>query len=206
MSCSFVMVYEASIATKCSKIIQTVTFFSKEIEIVTLKFLYKKILVPYDGSKPSQNALQQAIQLVNLSFSSNNTSSKESIQIILLHIVEEINVRIPNLYIGLRIIAGKPLKDFFKEVYEEMRNEALKKLEDTKKRIESSIIVNDKKKMMMSAVLSVNPQVIVGNPAKVIVDIANNKEKVDLIIMGSTGLKGISRIRALGRTSTSVMS
>jgi nucleotide-binding universal stress UspA family protein len=28
-------------------------------------FAYSKILVPYDGSRPSENALQQAIQIVN---------------------------------------------------------------------------------------------------------------------------------------------
>ena len=48
--------------------------------------------------------MQQAIQLVNLSFSnssSNNTSSTENIQIILLHVVEEIHIRIPSLYFSL---------------------------------------------------------------------------------------------------------
>ena len=40
----------------------------------------------------------------------------EGIQIILLHVVEEIHIRIPNMYIGYRIIAGKPLKEFFKYI------------------------------------------------------------------------------------------
>ena len=35
----------------------------------------------------------------------------ERIQIILLHVVEEIHVRIPNVYIDLRIIAGKPTSE-----------------------------------------------------------------------------------------------
>ena len=52
--------------------------------------------------------------------------------------------------------------------------------------------------------VTVIPQVIIGNPADVIIDIANNKEKVDLIIMGSTGLKGISKIRVLGSISRAV--
>ncbi len=81
-------------------------------------FPYKKILVPYDGSKQSENALQQAIQLADFSFSSGTTT--ESIQIILLHIVEEIHIRIPNLYFGLRILAGKSMKKFFEEVYEDI--------------------------------------------------------------------------------------
>ena len=40
----------------------------------------------------------------------------EGIEIILLHVIEEIHVRFPNMYIGLRMLACKPLKVFFKEV------------------------------------------------------------------------------------------
>jgi hypothetical protein len=111
-----------------------------------LVFSYNKILVPYDGSKPSGNALQQAIRIVNDSLACGRETTTnsmqeggEGIQIILLHVVEEIHVRFPNMYIGLRIIAGKPLKEFFKEVYEEMSNEASKMLDDIKKRIELAI-------------------------------------------------------------------
>ena len=91
--------------------------------------------------------MQQAIQIVNdlLTCGSKTTSSVNDIQIILLHVVEEIHIRIPSLYFSVRIIAGKPMKEFFNEVYEEMRNEASKMLDDTKKRIESTIqIDNDK--------------------------------------------------------------
>jgi nucleotide-binding universal stress UspA family protein len=178
-----------------------------------LVFPYNKILVPYDSSKPSENALQQAIRLVNDSigcrreYATNSMQGGgESIQIILLHVVEEIHVRFPNMYVGYRIIAGKPLKEFFKEVYEEMRNEASKMLEDTKKRIESNIHTNsdNRETRLQSESVIVIPQVVIGNPAQVIVDIADNKQKVDLIIMGSTGLKGISKIRVLGSVSRQV--
>ena len=74
-----------------------------------------------------------------------NSMQEGGIQIILLHVIEEIHVRIPNMYIGLRIIAGKPLKEFFDEVYEGMRNEASKMLNDTKKRIESTIQIDSDK-------------------------------------------------------------
>jgi nucleotide-binding universal stress UspA family protein len=170
-----------------------------------LVFSYNKILVPYDGSKPSENALQQAIQIVNdlLKCGSETTNSKQDIQIILLHVIEEIHIRIPNMYIGIRIMAGKPLKEFFKEVYEEMSIEASKMLDDAKKRIESAIQTNSNNSSTKPSHLSVTiiPQVIIGNPAQVIIDIANNKQKVDLIIMGSTGLKGISKVRVLGSVS-----
>jgi nucleotide-binding universal stress UspA family protein len=170
-----------------------------------LVFSYNKILVPYDGSKPSENALQQAIQIVNdlLKCESETTNSMQDIQIILLHVIEEIHIRIPNMYIGIRIMAGKPLKEFFKEVYEEMSIEASKMLDDAKKRIESAIQTNSENSSTKPSHLSVTiiPQVIIGNPAQVIIDIANNKQKVDLIIMGSTGLKGISKVRVLGSVS-----
>jgi nucleotide-binding universal stress UspA family protein len=97
------------------------------------------------------------------------------------------------------------MKKFFEEVYEDMKNESLKMLDDTKKRIESSIPVNNNNKKDRTIVsISVNPQVVIGNPAEVIIDVANNKEKVDLIIMGSTSLKGISKVRVLGSVSRAV--
>jgi nucleotide-binding universal stress UspA family protein len=175
-----------------------------------LVFPYNKILVPYDGSKPSENALQQAIQLVNDVLACRREATTNSmqggIQIILLHVIEEIHVHIPNMYIGLRIIAGKPLKEFFKEVYEEMRNEASKMLDDTKKRIESSIQIDSNKgdTKLSPPFVTIIPQVIIGNPTEDIIDIANNKQKVDLIMMGSTGLKGISKVRVLGSVSRQV--
>ena len=74
-------------------------------------FSYNKILLPYDGSKPSANALQQAIHIVSdlLACGTETTNSmQEGIQIILLHVIEEVHVRFPNMYIGLRMLAGKP--------------------------------------------------------------------------------------------------
>lgn len=173
---------------------------------------YKKILLPYDGSKPSENALQQAIHIVNdlLACRRETTNSMqgggEGIEVILLHVVEEIHIRFPNMYIGLRMLAGKPLKVFFKEVYEEMRKEASKMLEDTKKRLESAIRIDrdNISTNLLPLSVTVIPQVVIGNPAQVIIDVANNKQKVDLIIMGSTGLKGISKVRALGSVSRHV--
>jgi nucleotide-binding universal stress UspA family protein len=147
-----------------------------------LVFSYNKILVPYDGSKPSENAFQQAIQIVNdlLKCESETTNSKQDIQIILLHVIEEIHIRIPSLYFSMRLIAGKPVKEFFKEVYEEMRKEASKMLDDTKKRIKSSVEINSDKSGTKPSSLSftVIPEVIIGNPAEVIIDTANNKQKV----------------------------
>ena len=69
-------------------------------------------------------------------------------------------------------------------------------LDDTKKRIESSIqIDSDKGDTKLSPpFVTIIPEVIIGNPAKMIIDVADNNQKVDLIMMGSTGLKGISKV------------
>ena len=173
--------------------------------------LYRKILVPYDTSKASDNALQHAIQLVNAllsgsKISTGSDSNENTIQMILLHVVEQIHIRIPSLYFSMRILAGKPMKEFYKEMYEEMKDEAAKMLNDTKKRIKSSITVNSNNKdtKASSPYVTVIPQIIIGNPAEVIIDIANNKEKVDLIIIESTGLKGIFKVRVLGSVSRTV--
>ncbi|MFL6344829.1 MAG: universal stress protein, partial [Nitrososphaeraceae archaeon] len=74
------------------------------------------------------------------------------------------------------------------------------------KRIESSIQMhNDKSDIKpASTCIHVITQVVIGNPAEDIIDIANNKQKVDLIMMGSTGLKGISKVRVLGSVSRHV--
>ena len=87
-----------------------------------------------------------------------------------------------------------------------MRNEASKMLDDTKKRLESAIQIDGDNRSTKLLPLSVTviPQVVIGNPAQVIIDVANNKQKVDLIIMGSTGLRGISKVRALGSVSRHV--
>jgi hypothetical protein len=62
------------------------------------------------------------------------------------------------------------LKEFFKEVYEEMSNEASKMLDDIKKRIELAIQINNSEKRgtkLPSQSVTVITQVIVGNPGEV---------------------------------------
>ena len=54
--------------------------------------LFKKILVPYDGSKPSDRALEQAIELAKLSSKNKDTSNDNDVHIILLYVCQEILV------------------------------------------------------------------------------------------------------------------
>lgn len=145
---------------------------------------FTKILVPHDGSKPSDDALKQAAALARL------VGSKE---IILLHVIKEIPIP--------PMVSDAPLRSprtgeetsaagVWKELYHDMKSAALKTLEERKKKLEASG-------------LAVRAEVVVGYPADRIIEVAD-REKVDLIVMGNVGLTGLARLRALGSVSRAV--
>jgi nucleotide-binding universal stress UspA family protein len=55
-----------------------------------MNYHYKKILVPYDSSKPSETALSEAIKIAETSRISSQHNDKT--QIILLHVIREIPI------------------------------------------------------------------------------------------------------------------
>lgn len=149
--------------------------------------MYKKILVPYDGSEPSDNALNHAIEIAKM--------SGEDVRIILLHILQEIHLppsfsRLDNtlrsLKTGDRITPG----GYLKELYVMMKAEALQMLNEKKKECEARGISTDVKILFDHAIDTIIQ--------------FSTKEDVDLIVMGTTGLSGISRIRALGSVARNV--
>jgi nucleotide-binding universal stress UspA family protein len=89
--------------------------------------VYKKILVPYDISKPADNALEHAIKLEKVS--SNET------EIILLHVIPEIPIY-PVIEQAIRSRKDSRVTDFeehTRHVYSSMKNEVTRIL-DQKKR------------------------------------------------------------------------
>ena len=52
--------------------------------------VYHKILVPYDSSKPSETALEHAIQIAKMSGISSAANS--TVNVILLHVVQDVPV------------------------------------------------------------------------------------------------------------------
>ncbi len=77
---------------------------------------------------------------------------------------------------------------------------------DNTRTIKIVIKINrDNKSKVLPLSVTVIPQVVIGNPPRVIIDVTNKKQKVDLIIMGNYGLKGISKVRALGSVSRHVL-
>jgi len=144
---------------------------------------FRRILVPHDGSKPSDKAIDSAIELAKM--------SKDS-HIILLHVIPE--MQIPMVF-------ERPIRshktgetitttEYWLELYEEIKSSALKMLEKWKLKCET-------------AGISAETRSVVGYPSDVIMKHAE-KDNVDIVVMGTTGLRGISKIRALGSVARRV--
>jgi nucleotide-binding universal stress UspA family protein len=84
------------------------------------------------------------------------------------------------------------IQEYLREVYKEMKVDAIKML-DRKTREYMSNIED----------IKVNPKVTVGLPADKIIEMAT-EENVDLIVIGTTGLKGVAKIKALGSVARNV--
>ena len=114
---------------------------------------------------------------------------KSNAKIILVNIVTEILY--PN-YISFRGAAVnlKSARDLAKELYYEMRKISQKMLDSKKKLCENQKIV-------------VETTVGYGNVTKSIVDLIKKKD-VDLVVMGTTGLSGISKIKSIGSVARNV--
>jgi nucleotide-binding universal stress UspA family protein len=167
--------------------------------------MYAKILVPYDGSKPSNNALNYAVHIVKANMSTSiSESSLPSLpatdntittihsrpEVMLLYIVEQIHAP-PSFYYGMKIREVKTTEEYLKEVYYNMKVKAMEML-------------NKKKMEYSNSNISISTNVFIGKrPVDKIIEFASNN-KVDLIVMGTRGLSGISRIRALGSVSRGV--
>src|SRR5215208_2508596 len=136
---------------------------------------YNKILVPYDSSKPSDTALDHAIKIAKMS----EISSRKIVNVILIYITPIIHIPFT---IGTVLLKSEktgetiPLREYTKELNEnaiKMLDEKIKKYGNIKN-------------------VSVKSKVSIGNPADEIIKFAND-EKIELIVMGTTGLGGIKK-------------
>ena len=138
---------------------------------------YNKILVPYDSSKPSDTALDHALKIAKMS----EISSRMIVNVILLYITPIIHIPFT---IGTVLLKSEktgqtiPLREYTKELNQEIKENAIKMLDEKIKTYGN--IKN----------VSVKSKVSIGNPADEIIKFAND-EKIELIVMGTTGLGGI---------------
>jgi nucleotide-binding universal stress UspA family protein len=90
---------------------------------------YHKILVPYDSSKPSETALEHAIQIAKMS----EISSRKIVNVILIYITPIIHIPFT---IGTVLLKSEktgetiPLREYTKELNQEIKENAIKMLDE----------------------------------------------------------------------------
>jgi nucleotide-binding universal stress UspA family protein len=153
--------------------------------------VYKRLLVPYDGSRPANHAVKHAFNIAKMGVM--QTTTKE---VHLLYVVQEIHVP-PSYDYGMRLYSyslqelTKTTPEYVKEVYQDLKNKAMDMLKAKSRELKES------------GDIAIKTHVLLGDSADKIIEFANG-ENIDLIIMGNVGLRGISRIKALGSVSRRV--
>jgi nucleotide-binding universal stress UspA family protein len=150
--------------------------------------MIKKILVPFDNSKPAEYALNYTVDLVK-------NMKEQQQEIILLHVLQPYDDSMKS-YLSRKIQSPKTgdtitLEQHLKDIAIETENDAKN-------------ILEDKIKTIGSNGFTLQSMVLHGNPAEEILKFSQ-LEKIDLIVMGNVGLKGISKIKTLGSVSRKVL-
>lgn len=137
----------------------------------------KKILVPHDGDQMSDKALMYAAELAKAVDS----------EVTILYVIEEIEVPHTLLLGNDRILIAKARMSIAKELEQNWNNFAQGKL-----------------RLLSSEKVKANSVVKIGHPGEEILQFAKDN-KIDLIVMGSRRLEGISKVlRALGSVTRKV--
>lgn len=144
---------------------------------------FKNILVPYDFETVSDNALDNAIKIAKL---------VEDSKITIFHVIQEIMIPISYSRPVHSFKTGEvvPLSVYVKELYHEMRLEALKKLENKKQKCEKLGI-------------RCNNKIVHGKTQDQILKYIK-EEKIDLVVIGTARRKGISKIMTIGSVARNV--
>jgi nucleotide-binding universal stress UspA family protein len=144
---------------------------------------YARILVPHDGSKHSDSALDNAAKIAKAS----------GANIVLLNVIEEIVI--PLMIERPKIRSSKtgqviPMEKYLKELYQDMKNSAAKTLHE--KKIEHQKLG-----------ITIKVKVVVGRPSDKIVEYAK-EGKFDLIVMGTVGLGSVFKVAVFGSVARKV--
>jgi len=158
---------------------------------VSCRLEIRRILVPYDSSAFSENALDYAVYLANMIFKSNPKG--QIIRIIILHVIQELPIT-------------KSVLDKMTSMYEDEKPSLDKCITSIYQEIRNLIEVDiEKKNQKYRSIdgISIEPIIIYGDPSNQIVKFAN-ENRVDMIVIGSNGLQGIAKIKGLGSVSRKV--
>lgn len=141
--------------------------------------MYQRILVPFDGSKFSKNALNEAIKIAQMT---------DGI-IYLCTIISMGSIVPPGSLLGLMKSASTG----------DLQRRLIRSAKIQAERLEQSQVSYCKSK----GVKAYYKIIVDGNIAEEILKIAK-KKTIDLIVIGSQGLHGISKIKSLGSVSRKV--
>ncbi len=153
--------------------------------------MYKRLLIPYDGSRPANHAVKHAFNIAKIGLLQ---ATRREVN--LLYVVQEIHVP-PSFDYGMKLYSyslqelTKTTPEYIKEVYQDLKNKGMEMLK------------SKSSEYLESGDIAIKTHVLLGDPADKIIKFANS-ENIDLIIIGNVGLRGISRIKALGSVSRRV--
>jgi len=139
----------------------------------------KKILVPFDGSKFSKKAVAKALRM----------AKKFDAQISFITVVPSGTNPPPSKILGILTNDKKAQKGFHQTVCA-VRIDLKKNLSD--------IVMNCEKENVSAAY-----KILEGNPIEKIIQFAK-KDRCDLIVLGSHGLTGLTKIQMLGSVARAV--
>lgn len=149
------------------------------------------ILVPYDSSHFSENALEYSVYLAKAIFQGD--PKNRVIKIIMLHVVQEIpftKTLLDKMKIN-RKNKNSSINEHADSIYQETKTLMQKDMDEKKKKYKS---ING---------IKLVSQILYGDPANQIIDYSNNN-RVDLIVIGSNGLQGLAKFKGLGSVSRKV--
>ncbi len=139
--------------------------------------ILSRILVPYDGSKYSNQALSKAIEI----------AKKNKSKIDVISVINVDYIRPPGALLGMMSSSSI---------------DAIKKITTSAKKETSQMLASQVSKCRAKGIKS-ESKVLSGNITEAILKYAKQK-KSTLIVLGSQGLHGIQRLKILGSTSRKV--
>jgi nucleotide-binding universal stress UspA family protein len=150
------------------------------------ELVYRKILVPYDISKPADKALEHALRLAG--------TSPDETEVIVLHIIPEIPIYsvVEHAIRSRKDSKLSAFQEHAQYVYSAMKNEVIRILDEKEREYEQGGLKIFK------------TEVVQGRPVERILEYAESKG-IELIIMGGTGLSGVAKLATLGSVSRGVL-
>jgi nucleotide-binding universal stress UspA family protein len=160
--------------------------------------MYNKIIVPVDGSKPADKALDHAVHLTK---SISISGSVDKIEIITLFVIPDLPAILGIEPPTRSIRTGEVIafSEYVNEMHELKRSNAVELLHARKRAYESQRTKDSGIKLREEVLVSQNNSI-----SDTILEFAN-KKKADLIVIGNTGLSGIAKLKTLGSVSRSIV-